>query len=101
MEEVIDNLFYDEDKIFHLITFKNIVEYFEYKKKDFQESKIEACGATNMKDVIYYLKKIFKRFEGHKIINIITLSDGIVHDRENVKKKIRKIYKRIKNKSKN
>ena len=93
--KVIDNLFYDEDKIFHLITFQNIVEYFEYKKKDFQESKIEACGATNMKDVIYYLKKIFKRFEGHKIINIITLSDGLVHDKEEIKKELEKCIKEL------
>ena len=92
--KIIENLYYDEDKYFHLITFQNIVEYYKYKKIDFQLSKIEACGATNMEEVIDNLKMI--KLDDEKLINIITLSDGIVHDRENVKKKLEKYIKELK-----
>ena len=92
--KIIENLYYDEDKYFHLITFQNIVEYYKYKKIDFQQSKIKACGATNMEEVIDNLKMI--KLDDEKLINIITLSDGIVHDRENVKKKLEKYIKELK-----
>ena len=92
--KIIENLYYDEDKYFHLITFQNIVEYYKYKKIDFQQSTIKACGATNMEEVIDNLKMI--KLDDEKLINIITLSDGIVHDRENVKKKLEKYIKELK-----
>ena len=69
--KIIENLYYDEDKYFHLITFQNIVEYYKYKKIDFQQSTIKACGATNMEEVIDNLKMI--KLDDENLINIITL----------------------------
>ena len=99
--KALDKLNYDETKLFYLITFSDESNVYHLTKKDFKSSGIKANGYTQMLGVVQKLKNIIDSINEDEFINILSISDGKVQDRENTNQKLELLLNEMKIKYKN
>ena len=99
--KVLDKLNYDDKKYCHLITFSNESKVYHLTKKDFKTSGIKAYGNTQMLGVVQKLKDIIESINQDEFINILSISDGKVQDRDNTNQNLELLLNEMKIKNKN
>ena len=99
--KALDKLNYDETKLFYLITFSDESNVYHLTKKDFKSSGIKANGYTQMLGVVQKLRNIIDSINEDEFINILSISDGKVQDRENTNQKLELLLNEMKIKYKN
>ena len=93
---LLEKLHYPEDKDIHFITFESRTEYRKLKKETFINTKEEATGGTNMKDVFQELEKVLTN--ENLSYRILTLSDGDLFDSHETSNAASEFYNKIKGK---
>ncbi len=99
--KALDKLNYDETKKCHLITFSDESNIYHLTKKEFKSSGIKANGYTQMLGVVQKLRNIIDSINEDEFINILSISDGKVQDRENTNQKLELLLNEMKIKYKN
>ncbi len=99
--KALDKLNYDETKLFYLITFSDESNVYHLTKKDFKSSGIKANGYTQMLGVVQKLKNIIDSINEDEFINILSISDGKVQDRDNTNQNLELLLNEMKIKYKN
>ena len=90
---VLEKLNYNNNKSMHLIIFNKEVEYKKVKIKNLKNIKINVGGGTHMSKIFEELKKILSQIKPENIINILTLSDGMICDEKETQKEAENLYK--------
>ena len=99
--KALDKLNYDETKKCHLITFSNESKLYHLTKKEFKSIGIKANGFTQMLGVIQNLKQTINSINSDEFINILSISDGKVQDRDNTNQNLELLLNEMKIKNKN
>ncbi len=99
--DVLDKLHYDDKKNCHLITFSNESNIYHLTKKDFRKSGIKAYGHTQMLGVVQKLKGIIESINQDEFINILSISDGKVQDRDDTIQQLELLLHEMKINNKN
>ena len=99
--KALDKLNYDETKKCHLITFSNESKLYHLTKKEFKSIGIKANGFTQMLGVIQNLKQTINSINQDEFINILSISDGKVQDRDNTNQNLELLLNEMKIKNKN
>ena len=99
--KVLDKLNYDDKKYCHLITFSNESKVYHLTKKDFKTSGIKAYGNTQMLGVVQKLKDIIESINQDEFINILSISDGKVQDRDHTIQQLELLLDEMKKNNKN
>ena len=100
MPKVFENLNIDDKKIIHLLTFSNETTHYKLTKKEFEGIKIDKGESTQMLGVIKILEKLINSFNKETFINILVLTDGMIHDKNDTEEKLKNYINEVKNKYK-
>lgn len=101
MPKVFEKLKYKNEQFIHLITFNDETKYYKIKVKDFKTSSLTSWGGTWMSKVPEVLNKILSNISPENGINILTLSDGMIHDQVETKRNVENLYKSLNGKFQN
>jgi hypothetical protein len=93
--KVYDKLNFPENKIIHLLTFEDSVEYYTYNKNDFKNSTIHDRACTYMSEIPYQLENILNKYNSDKSICLLTLSDGIIGDQDETQENAANLVKKL------
>ena len=95
--KVLDSLGYENRKI-HLITFNNDVQYLRISQSELKKRNPKSSGGTYMAKTYDILENIFNNSIGKcNNFRILIISDGMLHDQEETKKKGELFYEKYKN----
>ena len=91
------SLKYPPEKKCNLITFENHVSSSLLSTDDFVNSNLSAWGCTFMANVFSELEKTFEKLkkENERMIRILAISDGEIHDQRQTKVEGDKLYKKF------
>ena len=98
MPQVFNNLIFDDKKIIHLITFSNDSQYYKLTKKEFKHINVEQKVSTQMLGAVSKLEELINSFDKETFINLLVLTDGLIHDREETNKQLKEYIKELKKK---
>lgn len=89
---VLKKLSYDDKKIIHLVTFDSIGDSFTASVNQLRTLPISCRGCTNMATAVIIVHETFKNLDPSKPVRLLTISDGIIDDREETEKAAIELY---------
>jgi hypothetical protein len=90
--EVLKKMSYDDKKSLNFITFDSIGDSFVATVNQMRTLPIECRGCTNMATGVVIAHKIFETLDPTKPVRLLTISDGIIDDREETEQAANALY---------
>jgi hypothetical protein len=88
LPEFFSELQYSPLDFIHIITFDNVVEYFNPTVESLKKLNIKCQGSTYMSKAIIELQKLLEKFKNENVeaVRLLSISDGDILDKRNVLK---------------
>lgn len=89
MNQVLPELFaklrYTDDDVIHIIAFDDRIKYTKLKVKELAHQHISARGGTHLAKAVFKLQNLLSSLKKNKPVRLMTISDGEVQDKREVK----------------
>lgn len=90
--EILKKMLYDDKKIINFVTFDSIGDSFTATVNQTRTLPITCRGCTNMSTAVVIVQKIFETLDPSKPVRLLTISDGIIDDRDETEKTANDLY---------